>query len=124
MKQQLIESAVPSAGSTLLLLTCKGVKTLDTGEIVRIEALSNYSKLYFSNGKTLVVAKVLHWFRDKLPLEYFVRVHRSHIVNVNHIKTFIRVRNIRLVLTDESIIEISRRKKNDVVKMLQLTHYA
>ncbi|MEQ1767700.1 MAG: hypothetical protein ABL859_09765, partial [Methylotenera sp.] len=54
---------------TLLLPTCKGLECILFNEIVRIEASSNYSKLFFNNGKTLVVAKVLHWFEDQLPKE-------------------------------------------------------
>jgi DNA-binding LytR/AlgR family response regulator len=43
----------------LLLPTCTGIELIDINAVIRIEAISNYSKLYFINGKTLVVAKVL-----------------------------------------------------------------
>ncbi|MBL7748007.1 MAG: hypothetical protein JNM19_11300, partial [Chitinophagaceae bacterium] len=50
---------ITSGGSSYLLLpSCKGLETIDINTIVRIKAISNYSKLYFENGKTLVLAKV------------------------------------------------------------------
>ena len=63
---------------TFLLPTDKGMLVLHTENIIRIQAISNYSKIYFSSapgggregvGITLVVAKLLKWFEYKL-LDY------------------------------------------------------
>ena len=62
----------------LALPTNRGVEFIDTSTIIRIEAKSNYSKLHFVNGKSLLVAKVLGWFEGKLPADQFVRIHRTH----------------------------------------------
>ena len=53
---------------------------LHASNIIRIEAVSNYSRIYLSDGNTMVVAKVLHLFQNLLPETMFVRVHRSHLV--------------------------------------------
>ena len=58
-----------------------GICFVQPENIIRIEASSNYSKVYFSNAKPMTVAKVLHWFEDQLPQQMFARVHRSHLVN-------------------------------------------
>jgi DNA-binding LytR/AlgR family response regulator len=49
-----------------------------TKAIIRVKGKSNYSCVYFSDGKKIAVAKVLHWFEDALPVEMFARVHKSH----------------------------------------------
>jgi two-component system LytT family response regulator len=54
---------------------------MPAADIIRIEAVSNYSRIYFANGNSIVVAKVLHLLQDLLPATMFVRVHRSHLVN-------------------------------------------
>lgn len=48
--------------------------------IVRIESSSNYSRVFFTNRPPLLVCQILQWFENLLPVESFVRVHRSHLV--------------------------------------------
>lgn len=102
----------------LLLPTCKGIEVINSNTIIRIEAVSNYSKLYFSNGKTLVMAKVLAWFEDKLPQGSFIRVHRSHIISLQYVRTWCYSRNSKVILCDNTSIDVSRRKKGTVAKIL------
>jgi two-component system, LytTR family, response regulator len=72
-----ITSTTPHA---FALLTSKGLERILVQDVVHIEAISNYSKLHFANGRTLVVAKVLRWFEERLPA-HFIRTHRTHLVN-------------------------------------------
>ena len=107
----------------LVLSTCKGIEVININTIIRVEAISNYSKLFFSNGKTLVVAKVLAWFEDKLPGWLFVRVHRSHIINLRYMRSWCNNRISRAILRDNTVIEISRRRKKKVMEILKdLSH--
>jgi len=81
-----------------------------TEEIIRVEAAGNYCRVYFKDGKSMVVAKVLRWFQHKLPEDMFVRVHRSHLVN----KLFVKEVNVgltNLLLNSGELITVSRRKK-------------
>jgi DNA-binding LytR/AlgR family response regulator len=78
-------------------------------EIIRIESLNNYSKIFLSNKKALVVSKVLLWFEKSLPSHQFCRVHRSHLVNEFHIGG-ISKNGRSLILTNGEYISISRRK--------------
>jgi two-component system, LytTR family, response regulator len=104
----------------LLLPTCKGIEAIDTRCVIRIEAISNYSKLFFSNGKTLVVAKVLHWFESRLsPLSTerqqagdFLRIHRTHLVNKNFIRQYVNGAGGKVKLYNGEMIDVSKRKKN------------
>ncbi len=90
-----------------------------TNEIVRIEALSNYSKIHFTNRKTLVVSKVLHWFEDLLPKENFARIHRSHFINIGQISHFCFKENKMITLKDNSTFEVARRKKTTIKRLLE-----
>ena len=80
-------------------------------EIIRVQAISNYSRIYFANGKIVTVAKVLHWFEDELPLELFARVHRSHLVNRMYVSAIKGQRNKSLILLNGESVIISRRKQ-------------
>lgn len=116
--QDLLEQAI-----YIRVPTCDGVVVINTDDIIRVQAISNYSKLFFANGstatvpgKTLVVAKVLRWFEEKLVSENFVRVHRGHIVNKKFIRNYINGavypgQGGKVSLSNGELIEVSKRKK-------------
>ncbi len=93
---------------TFLLPTCKGVQIINTANLIRIEANSNYSKLFFADGSSVVVAKVLKWFVDKLPAAEFLRSHLKHIVNIHFIHKYC---NGKIELCNAQIIDVSKRKR-------------
>ena len=80
-------------------------------EIIRVEAISNYSRIYLSNGKNIIAAKVLHWFEDTLPTGMFTRVHRSHLVNKLFVQQINGTQSKSLLLYNGESIAISRRKR-------------
>lgn len=100
----------------LLLRTSKGVQAIDIQNIVRVEAISNYSKLYFSNGETLLIAKVLRLLEAQLSSQQFIRVHRTHIVNRSFIQQYLSGKAGRVQLLNGEFIEVSKRKKADFLK--------
>ncbi len=83
-------------------------------EIIRVEALSSYSRIHLSSGKKIVVPKVLHWFEDMLPMEMFVRIHRSHLVNKLFVQEVNGIKVKTLLMESGEHILISRRKKAGV----------
>lgn len=111
--------------SLLILNTSTGNFLIDVNTIIRIEASSNYSKIYLSvamgNIKKLVTAKVLKWFEERLPQECFTRLHRSHLVNNRFLQTY-QSGDIAFELDNGKVIEISRRRKKLV--MTKLLHYS
>jgi two-component system LytT family response regulator len=106
-----------SHDKTFLLPTNTGKEFIVADKIIRIEAISNYSKLFFKDGTTLVVAKVLHWFENKLSPTDFIRVHRSHLINIIYIEQYNR--GCTIMLNDNSFFTIARRKQTSVKRILQ-----
>lgn len=54
-------------------------------EIVFIEADGNYTELYLTDGTTVLTSTALSTWTDRLPDAHFVRIHRSTVVDLNHI---------------------------------------
>jgi len=81
-------------------------------EIVRIEAHSNYSKVYVADRpKPFIIARTLKHFSEKLKNSTFIRPHQTHLVNKQFVKSY---KNKQLVLNDETVISVSRRKQQDI----------
>jgi two-component system, LytTR family, response regulator len=108
-----MQSVTKPVGSTILLVLAvkRRGAAIDFSTVIRVKALSSYSKLYFSNGKVLVVSKVLRWFEEALA-ENFMRIHRTHLVNKSFIDEYMADGRIRLHTGE--CIEVSRRKRNSV----------
>jgi two-component system, LytTR family, response regulator len=96
----------------IIIPTDRGAKKVFMQNIIRVEANSNYSKIFFCNEQPLTVAKVLHWFEDNLPNDFFWRIHRTHIVN----RIFVTDVNKKsmLQLSNGESLQISRRKKTAI----------
>jgi two-component system LytT family response regulator len=103
--------------SRITITTCDGCYFFSPEEIVRLEASSNYTNVFFTNRKKMLIAKVLKDYETMLEPLHFVRTHRSHLVNSQHVQ-FIDS-NGRIIMRDSSRVEISRRKKKDVLKELK-----
>jgi two-component system, LytTR family, response regulator len=113
-----MNTIISPSPNILLLPTCTGIELITISNIVRIEAISNYSKLFFINSKTLVVAKVLKWFDALLSDNGFVRIHRSHLINLSCINSYAIKDCHKIVLQNKEQINISRRKRISIIKKL------
>jgi len=103
--------------STISIVTSEGRYFFSPEEIVRLEASSNYTRIFFTNKSKLLTAKVLKEFEQMLEPFGFVRTHRTHLVNRQHILCVTNDGNI--IMKDASVAEISRRMKSGVMKTLR-----
>ncbi|MBC7936514.1 MAG: response regulator transcription factor [Rhizobacter sp.] len=94
------------------------IKYVGLDEIIRLQADRNYTKLFFTNGKHFLAAKTLKEYEEILgSSSSFIRVHRMHLVNHNFIKSY--EREGTLLLKDGSALEVSRRRKDQLVQFLK-----
>ncbi len=89
---------------------------VDTNNIVRCEASSNYTKIFFTNQQPLLLAKTLSACADALCSSSFVRIHQSHLVNKNFVQNIAVDGSV--FLKDGTVCNISRRKKREVRQLL------
>ncbi|MCB9251970.1 MAG: response regulator transcription factor [Flavobacteriales bacterium] len=100
----------------LVLPTLSGFEVVYLKDILRLHGSSNYTEIYLVDGKKKVVSKVLKFFEDMLQGQGFMRVHRSHIVRLDSIKKYNKGRGGSVVLSDNSEIEVSAQKKQELMK--------
>lgn len=108
--------AMQQTNASITIATTSGHYFFKADEIVRLEASSNYTNIFFINKKKMLTSKVLKEFAAMLEPMGFVRTHRTHLVNRQHI-AFISPDGC-IVMKDESVAEISRRMKPQVMKAL------
>ena len=96
-----------------------GCHEISTDQIVRIQAANNYSIIYTTCRKQIVMAKVLSAYEELLKPFGFLRTHKSHLINLHHVNTITRQGQIRM--KDDSQVEISRRKRSVVLKIARVS---
>ncbi|MBT6029549.1 MAG: LytTR family transcriptional regulator [Crocinitomicaceae bacterium] len=86
---------------------------------MKCEAERAYCNFYLSDGEKILVSKPMKEFEEELERAGFMRVHKSFIVNMNCVDTYVRGKGGYLVLTDGSNVAVSARKKEAVLLALQ-----
>jgi len=100
--------------------TTSHVYYIDVKDIVRIQSISNYSKIFFSSGKSMIVSKVLAHFDALLTGSHFVRIHRTHLVNLLCIKQYERGNIPKIGLNNDEILPVSRSRKKILQQEMRL----
>jgi two-component system, LytTR family, response regulator len=96
----------------------EGLVFVHLDEIVRCESDSNYTYIHLINKKKITASRTLREFEELFSEENFFRVHRSHLINLEHLKKYIKGEGGFAVMADDSRVEISRRKKPEFMEVL------
>lgn len=110
---QYLKSFQKLAPGKISLPTIDGYLFIAPQEIIRCEASGSYSNFYMSSGKKIVVSMLLKKCEDLLPSELFLRIHNSHIVNIQFVQQYIRGRGGYLVMQDGSRVDVAASRKQD-----------
>ena len=108
-KKQLNKLAIP---------TVVGLLFFDINEIIHLEANSNYTFIHFSGKPKITASKTLKEFEEILPESIFFRTHRSHLINLNYIKRYIKGDGGQIELQNGNYVDVSRRKKEEFLKAI------
>lgn len=95
------------------------IEFVEVKSIVRCQGESNYTYIYFSDRKPLLTAKSLIEFEELLAEYHFLRVHKTHLVNLNHVSSFNKNDGGILNLSNGDSVAISRRRKELTLEQLK-----
>lgn len=100
----------------LMINTDQFISFVNINEIVQLSADGPYTHIKQDNGKITVVSKNLGSFEKRLP-DYFVRVNKSVIININFIELIRKDNTIEL--RNSPTVEISVRRKIEVLEKIK-----
>lgn len=100
----------------LAIPSMDGLQFIETGDIIYLEANSNYTSFHLANGKKILVAKTLKDFEELLPTSTFIRIHHSYIINKNLIEKYIKGEGGQVVMKNGITLDVARRKKEEFLK--------
>lgn len=114
-----LENFFSNKDKNLAITTYDGVVFLEVDKIVRCEADVNYTRFMLAEDKQFLSSKTLKEYEDILAVHNnFVRVHRSHLVNMDYVLKF--KHDGTIVLKDQTTVPVSRRRKDEVMRNLSV----
>jgi two-component system LytT family response regulator len=96
----------------LCIPSLKGFQVIEIKDIIYCEASSNYTNFHFANGPLICSSKPIHEYEELLQDCNFIRIHKSFMVNPEHIKEYIRGEGGIVIMSNGHQVEVSRRKKD------------
>ncbi|MEO5572332.1 MAG: LytTR family DNA-binding domain-containing protein [Bacteroidia bacterium] len=97
----------------IALPSMNGFSFVRLGTIIRCEADNNYTTFFLTDKTKIMVSKTLKDCEDILTDYNFFRVHTSHLINLRYVKDYIKGDGGQVVMTDNSVVDVSRKNKQD-----------
>lgn len=108
----------PNEPRKIVLSTAEKIHVVNVDDIIRCESDNYYTRFYFTNGEKLLISKTLKENEKLLSDHNFIRPHKSHLININYIKSFNRNEGGYIVMNDNTSIPVSRRKREQVIDII------
>jgi two-component system LytT family response regulator len=102
----------------IILKTAEALQLISVSDIIRAEADSNYTRFHLAGGKHVIVSRTLKDYEAMLASPGFIRVHQSHLVNLNFVEKFMRRDGGYLQLSDGTSIPVSPNLKQKVLRAI------
>jgi two-component system, LytTR family, response regulator len=103
----------------MVLKTQENIFLLDLQNIIHFESDGCYTRVYTTEGEPILVSKTLKDYDEMLSGSSFYRVHKSYLINLNHIRRFERQEGGTIVLTGNHKIPVASRKREELIGMFE-----
>lgn len=118
--QNLVENEqLEGDNKKLAIADSSGIMFVRIKNIIRCESDGNYTKIYLVGGKRILASKTLGEYEAMLEGDGFFRIHRSHLINLAHLKKYNKGDHSHVELSDGTVADVSRRKKSAFMDALE-----
>lgn len=93
-----------------------GIAFVDLKDILYCESDDNYTRFILNDGQQHLVTKSLREIQDLLEERDFLRVHRQYLINLSHIKKFVKGEGSYVVMANQQSIPVSRTQKDRLME--------
>lgn len=106
-------------GNKIAISHTKGIKLVETKDIVYLEASGNCTMIYFSDGKRYLDTRTLKIYESILNPKEFYRIHKSYIISIAELKEYINEDGHFAVLKTGKLLPVARNRVSAFVKTLK-----
>jgi two-component system, LytTR family, response regulator len=113
LKEKVAKIAVP---------TFDGLQMIQVDQIIKCVADESYTHISLVNGTKITVSRILKEFEELLGESNFMRIHNSSLINILHVKKYVKGEGGYVIMSNDETVEVSRRKKNELLTRLSVVH--
>ncbi len=118
-KINVLRESMDNKPQKIILPTSEGFNIIDLDNIIRCEADSNYTIFFFTDGTKEIVSKSLNNFEKLLSDIHFERVHNKHLINLKHVKKYVKGKAGYVIMNDGEHVYISETRRKSFVDALK-----
>jgi two-component system LytT family response regulator len=101
---EILKSNLYDARKKIVIPSRNDIQYIEPNEILFLKADGSYCQFVLKNGKKIMMSKNLKFVEEMISDFHFLqRVHKSYIVNVNEVKSFLRLENKLILSNNEQI---------------------
>ncbi|MBT8384612.1 MAG: LytTR family DNA-binding domain-containing protein [Bacteroidia bacterium] len=91
---------------------------LERDDVIMLKSDKSYTTIFLKDDKKIVVSKTLKEVEKKFEYSEFYRVHNSYLININHVKEYLKSMGGELIMSNGMSASISRNKKSELLEKL------
>jgi two-component system LytT family response regulator len=103
----------------LVLPVLDGFEVVQVKDIIRCQANDNFTDFYFAGGKRMLICRTLKFYEQVLEEFGFMRIHKSHLINLQYVKKYRKGKTGQVIMSDDSELELSVNKKDDFLNKMK-----
>ena len=103
----------------LVLPVLEGFEVVQVKDIIRCQANDNFTDFFFANGKRMLICRTLKFYEQILEEYGFMRVHKSHLINLQFVKKYRKGKTGQIIMIDDSELELSINKKDEFLQKMK-----
>lgn len=100
------------------LATSDGIHLFPVSSIIRCASNGNYTTVFFEQNKKLLLSKTLKEMEETFSRFGFERIHKSHLVNMEHIRSYVNRDGGEVIMSDGKLLPVAQRKKAHLLHIL------
>ncbi len=103
----------------IVLRTTENIYVIAIDDVVALSSDRNYTRFYFVNKPNIIVSRTLKEFEGMLQGFSFMRIHRSHIINLKYIERYEKLDGGYAVMLGDLKFEVSHRKRDELIEYFE-----
>lgn len=111
-------SNIENGAKTIALPELNGFAIIQVNRIIRCEGLRNYTRIIFKEEEEKIVSRTLLEFENLLTPLGFIRIHRSHLVNLDNVVRYIKAQGGMIELKTGELLKVSPKHKENLLNKL------
>jgi two-component system LytT family response regulator len=103
----------------IVLPILEGFEVVEVQDVIRCQANDNFTDFFMKDGSKKLICRTLKFYDEILSELGFLRVHRSHLINMDYVKGYKKGKGGQVVMSDGSHVDVSPNRKDDFLKFFR-----